>query len=61
MNKVVYDGKPYCPDCSDCPVAELDEQGQTVTLRDPARPELGRFTMTVSQYNALLKNAQPIS
>jgi hypothetical protein len=55
--KKIYDGSQFCGNSDCCPVAELDHENQTVTLHDPAKPENGRFRMTVEEYNTLLKNA----
>ena len=62
-NKIirVYDGRGYCPDCDKCPVVDLIEEKEIVKISDPDKPENGSFTMTVSEYNALLKHANKIS
>ncbi|MDO8571270.1 MAG: hypothetical protein Q7R79_01155 [bacterium] len=54
----IYDGADYCPGCTACPVAEYHEGSKSVVLRDPTKPQNGRFTMTVDEYNTLLRNAQ---
>ena len=56
----IYNGANFCPDCDECPVVDyLPAQG-LVEVSDPAKPGNGKFTMTVSEYNILLKNAKEI-
>jgi hypothetical protein len=57
----VYDGAESCEHCKKCPVVDhLPESGQVV-IHDPHKPENGKFTMSVEEYNALLGHARPIA
>lgn len=59
---VIYDGSKYCEDgcgCG-CPEVKLDLDTNTVTISDPSKPENGKFTMTVAEYNLLIKNAKSV-
>lgn len=62
MNKIirVYDGSMFCPDCNDCPVVDFAPTEKTVTISDSAKPENGKFTMTLDEYNILVRNAKEI-
>jgi hypothetical protein len=61
LEKRIYDGTRFCGQgCCGCPVVDLDETTQTVAIHDPAKPENGRTIMTVLEWNALIKNVQPI-
>jgi hypothetical protein len=56
----VYNGANFCPDCDECPVVDhLLEKGM-VQISDPTKPKSGKFTMTVHEYNLLIKNANKI-
>lgn len=56
----IYNGANFCPDCSDCPVIDHLTKKGMVEISDPAKPKNGKFKMTVSEYNILLKNAKKI-
>jgi hypothetical protein len=57
----VYDGAEMCDKCNKCPVVDhLPEQNQVV-IHDPHKPESGKFTMTVDEYNALISRAKPVA
>lgn len=56
----VYNGAAFCANCANCPVVDYHSEKGVVVVHDPAKPEQGAFTMTVEEYNALLKNAKPI-
>lgn len=60
-NVRVYDGALWCAKCDKCPVVDYDPQSKKVLIHDPHKPESGRMTMTVEEYNALIANAQPIA
>jgi len=55
----VYDGAEFCGHCHHCPVVDLSVEEGRVIIHDPHKPESGRFSMSVEEYNALLKNAKP--
>ncbi len=57
----IYNGANFCPDCDECPVIDHLPQKGMVQISDPAKPENGKFTMTVKEYNILLKNAKKIN
>jgi hypothetical protein len=56
----IYNGAAFCPSCSSCPVVEYSPDKKVVIISDPAKPKSGRFTMSVEEYNTLVKNAKPI-
>lgn len=60
MKQRIYDGAKFCGKDDCCPVVEHDDETNTVTLSDPAKPENGAFKMTTEEYNTLLANAKPI-
>ena len=58
---IIYDGARYCGHCPcGCPQIEHSAEEGIVRISDPAKPENGSFTMSVAEYNALIKNAPPI-
>lgn len=55
----LYDGRRMCdPCCDNCPVVDLDEANGTVLIHDPVKPENGRMTMSLPEWEALIKNAR---
>ena len=59
----IYDGSRYCDKCDKCdkcPVVDHLPQAGKVVIHDPHKPESGKFTMTVSEYNALIARARAI-
>jgi hypothetical protein len=56
----VYDGSLWCAGCDHCPVVDFEQKKGSVTIHDPAKPEKGRVTISVEEYNALIAHAKPI-
>ena len=56
----IYNGASFCGSGSCCPVVDYHKDFQTVTISDPAKPENGKFAMTVKEYNTLLKNTKTV-
>jgi hypothetical protein len=56
----IYNGVDFCHDKDCCPVVDFDKQSNKVMIHDPAKPENGRFSMTIEEFNTLLENAQPV-
>lgn len=61
----IYNGVNFCPDscgCGspNCPVVDFLPTENSVEISDPAKPENGKFKMTVEEYNILLQNAKKI-
>ncbi len=59
--RIVYDGAKFCHNSSSCPVVKYDKKAGIVTLSDSAKPQNGQYTMTVEEYNTLLKNANKVA
>jgi hypothetical protein len=62
-SKIIYDGSLFCgeDDCDcGCPVIEFEQSKNMVSIYDPNKPDNGKYYMTVSEYNALIKNAKPV-
>lgn len=57
----VYDGALWCRKCEHCPVVDHVPAEGKVVIHDPHKPENGRLTMTVEEFNALIANARPIA
>ncbi len=57
----VYDGALACDKCDKCPVVDHIPAEGNVVIHDPHKPENGKMKMSVSEFNALLKNARPIA
>jgi hypothetical protein len=58
----VYDGALMCGTAGcgcGCPVVDRADDGNLV-IWDPAKPENGKFILTVEEFNLLLQNAKPI-
>jgi hypothetical protein len=60
MKKRIYNGADFCEHCDACPVVDHDPKTHTVVLHDPKKPERGSFTMTVKEYNDLLRHGKPL-
>lgn len=56
----IYNGASFCESGSCCPVVDYNKDSKTVTISDPAKPKMGRFVMSIEEYNALIKNAKTI-
>lgn len=55
----IYDGSIRCGDSScttnyGCPVIDYDESDNTVAIHDPEKPENGKYTMTLKEYQAIV-------
>lgn len=57
----IYDGSLVCSKCDKCPVVDLLHEEGRVVIHDPHKPENGRMTMTVLEYNNLIANAKAIA
>lgn len=53
----IYDGSNYCG-IGACPIVEYFPNKKSVKVSDPKKPRNGKFTMSVEEYNNLLKNAK---
>ena len=60
----IYNGALSCSNgcggCGGCPVVDYFPKKNTVVISDPAKPGLGKFTMTVQDYNKMLSVAKQI-
>lgn len=56
----VYNGAQFCDEKSCCPVVDYSPEKGSVKISDPAKPRNGTFTMSIKEFNTLIKNAQPI-
>ena len=60
----IYDGALGCSNgcggCGGCPAVDYFPGKNTVILSDPAKPDRGKFSMTVQDYNKMLSGAKQI-
>jgi len=61
MMKRIYDGALMCHTSNCCPVVDYDTGKNTVVVHDPSKPENGSFTMTVDEWNMLIRSAKKIT
>ncbi|MDO8574809.1 MAG: hypothetical protein Q7R61_00830 [bacterium] len=54
----IYDSKDYCFGGLGCPIVEYLPSKKLIKISDPKKPGNGKFTMSVEEYNNLLKNAK---
>lgn len=57
--RTLYDGAKLCHSSNCCPVIEQQEDGRVV-VHDPAKPESGRFTMSVDELRSMLGQSPEI-
>lgn len=55
----IYDGANYCG-IGSCPIVEYFPNKKIVKISDPKKPRSGKFTISIEEYNSLLKNAKII-
>ena len=57
---IIYNGAEMCCKKDCCPIITHDKKAGTITIKDPAKPENGSFSMSVEEYNLIVRNAKPI-
>jgi|GEM_PF-1487599 len=57
--RTLYNGADDCHTNNCCPIIEQQSDGM-VLVYDPAKPENGRFSMTIEELRAMLDQAEKI-